>query len=239
MDKCVHATIRALTSTFRVPLVVSGKSLCAPVPSYSTILGFLGCCAGREVSPKELRIGFEYSWGNEPSTNFAGLDMETTHRFELKNNRLKPHPKGSSIRYYEFHISPVLELFVDNLEFLNYLRKPDGIPKLGRSQDIAWIEKVEIVKVCKKKSGVVGTTLMPFPQKDTAGNEIGGRILRLPEFFDNSALGLTRTPRNIRLFQIVSSGSTIENPNLYQIKSHADEDHVIYLHEWEAFDGEK
>lgn len=239
MDKFVHATIKALTSTFRVPLVVSGKSLCAPVPSYSTLLGFLGCCAGREVSPKELRVGFEYSWGNESTANFAGVDMETTHRFELKNNKLKSHPKGSSIRYYEFHTFPVLELFIDNLRFSDYLTNPVGIPTLGRSQDLAWIEKVEILEVYKKKSGVVGTTLMPFPQKDIEGNEIGGRILRLPEFFDNSEPGMTRTPRNLRLFQVVSSGSIVENPNFYQTESHKDENHVIYLHEWEAFDGKK
>lgn len=237
MNKFVHATVKGLTSTFRIPLIVSGKSLCAPTPSYSTILGFLGCCAGREVSPKELRIGFEYSWGNNSSENFAGVDMETTHRFELKNNKLKPHPKGNSIRYYEFHTFPVLELFLDNLKFLNYLEQPVGIPTLGRSQDLAWIEKVEVVDVCKKESGVVGTTLMPFPQKDTEGNEIGGRILRLPEFFDNTELGMTRIPNSIRLFQTVSSGSLVKNPYLYHINSYKDEDHVIYLHEWATFNG--
>jgi len=89
MDKFVHATVRGLTSTFRILLIVSGKSLCAPVPFYSAILGFLGCCAGRNISPRELRIGFEYSWGGDPAVNLVGLDMETTHRFELKRERRK------------------------------------------------------------------------------------------------------------------------------------------------------
>jgi len=237
MDKFVHATVRGLTSTFRIPLIVSGKSLCAPVPFYSAILGFLGCCAGRNISPRELRIGFEYSWGGDPAVNLVGLDMETTHRFELKNNRLKSNPKGNSIRYYEFHTFPVLELFLSNLDFVDYLKHPVGIPTLGRSQDLAWIENVEIVDAHKKAAGIVGTTLMPFPQRDREGNELGGRILRLPEFFDNSQLGATRIPHNLRLFQIIPSGSVVKNPNLYCIKSHGGEEHVIYLHDWASFDG--
>jgi len=234
MDKLIHATIRGITATFRIPLVVSGTSLCAPVPSYPTLLGFIGCCAGREVYPDEVRIGFEYRFGGGATGTGLGVDMETTHRFELKNDRLRPHPKGTSIRFYEFHAYPVLELYLDNPDFFEVIRQPAGIPTFGRSQDLVWIENVETVDVEQKPSGTVGTTLMPFPQED-----VGGRMLRLPEFFDNTQTGLTRNPVNIRLFQVVSAGSTIENPNLYRIKTDKDADHVIYLHEWAGIDGEE
>jgi len=60
MTELVHVTLKGFTSTFRIPSIVSGKSLCAPVPPYSTILGIIGCCAGRDVYPEEVRIGFEY-----------------------------------------------------------------------------------------------------------------------------------------------------------------------------------
>ena len=234
MDKLIHATIRGITSTFRIPLVVSGKSLCAPVPSYPTLLGFLGCCAGSEVYPDEVRIGFEYRFGEDVSGGGLGVDMETTHRFKLKNNRLRPHLKGTSIRSYEFHVYPVLELYLDNMEFFDILTRPAGIPTFGRSQDLAWIEKVEMVDVIWKPSGKVGTTLMPFPQED-----VGGRMLRLPEFFDNTETGMTRNPVNIRLFQVVSAGSIVENSNLFHLNTDEDENHVIYLHEWTGIDGKE
>ncbi len=234
MDKLIHATIRGFTATFRIPLIVSGKSLCAPVPSYSTLLGFIGCCAGREVYPDEVRIGFEYRFGENGSGAGTGVDMETTHRFELKNKRLRPHPKGTTIRLYEFHTSPIIELYLSNMEFYNILSRPAGIPTFGRSQDLAWIEKVEVVDIEQKPSGTVSTTLMPFPQKD-----IGGRMLRLPEFFDNKQTGLTRDPKNIRLFQVVPNGSIIENTNLYHIKNNENKNHVIYLHEWSGIDGKE
>ena len=99
---------------------------------------------------------------------------------------------------------------------------------------MAWIERVETVDVARRPSGKVGTTLMPFPQED-----VGGRMLRLPEFFDNRQIGLTRNPVNIRLFQVVSAGSIVEDPNLYHVKTDEDEDHVIYLHEWAEIDGEE
>ena len=234
MDKLIHATIRGISATFRIPLIVSGKSLCAPVPSYSTLLGLIGCCAGREVYPDEVRIGFEYRFGENVSGAGLGVDMETTHRLELKNDRLRPHPKGTSIRYYEFHVYPVLELYLDNMDFFTTLLKPAGIPTFGRSQDLAWIEKVEKVDVERKPSGKVGATLMPFPQED-----VGGRMLRLPEFFYNNQNGFTRNPMNIRLFQVVSAESIVENPNLYHVKTDEDDNHVIYLHEWAGIDGKE
>ncbi len=234
MDKLIHATIRGITATFRIPLIVSGKSLCAPVPSYSTLLGFIGCCAGREVYPDEVRIGFEYHFGEGASGAGLGVDMETTHRFELKNDRLQPHPKGTSIRFYEFHTYPVLELYLDNMDFFDILGQPAGIPTLGRSQDLAWIERVEKVDVEQKPSGKVCTTLMPFPQE-----AVGGRMLRLPEFFDNKQTGVTRDPMNIRLFQVVPTGSIIVNPNLYHVKTDEDDDHVIYLHKWAGINGKE
>ena len=234
MDKLIHATIRGITATFRIPLIVSGTSLCAPVPSYPTLLGFIGCCAGREVYPEEVRIGFEYRFGGDAHSAGSGVDMETTHRFELKNDRLRPHPKGTSIRFYEFHAHPVLELYLDNPDFFDILTQPAGIPTFGRSQDLAWIERVEKVDVERRPSGKVGTTLMPFPQED-----VGGRMLRLPEFFDNTQTGLTRNPVNIRLFQVVSAGSIVNNPNLYHVKNDEDNNHVIYLHEWAGIDGKE
>jgi CRISPR-associated protein Cas5t len=234
MDKLVHASIRGFTSSFRIPLIVSGNSLCAPVPSYSTLLGLIGCCVGRNVYPQETRIGFEYSFGSDSLNNGYGVDTETSHRLILEGDKLKPHPKGPAPKELEFHAYPKLELYLDNLDFYEYLRSPIGIPTLGRSQDLVWISNVEIVDVHKKESGFINGTLIPFPQE-----EISSRMLRLPEYFDNTHDGVNRVSKNIRLFQIVSHEVFIHNPNLYQIVGNQNEEHVIYLHEWDAINGKK
>ena len=45
--KLLHAKIVGWTATFRMPLLYSGTGLTAPVPPYSTILGFIGNLAAR------------------------------------------------------------------------------------------------------------------------------------------------------------------------------------------------
>lgn len=231
MTKLVHATVCALTAKFTRPLNTSGPSLCLPVPPYSTLLGFTGNCIGRDVYPNEVRIGFDYSYGD--GADFTSLDMETTHRFAFKNNKLKPHSDGNTIRMHEFHTYPVLELYLNNLDFADYLDRPRGIPTLGRSQDIAWIKKVEIVDAHEVTSGVVGNTLIPLEKSEDQKN-VSGRLIRLPEFFDNSNLGMTRVPMNSRLFVITRPYTVVENPNLYSIESTNGEKRVIYLHEWSS-----
>ena len=234
--KILRVVFAGLTSTVRIPLVVSGKAICSPTPSYPTILGLIGCCAGREIYPNETRVGFEYSFGANENNMDMGIDLEVTHRMKLTDNgKLKANPKGTAIKEYEFHVNPRLILYLDNISFIEYFKTPRGIPSLGRSQDIVWIEgNPEILEVEPIEGGITrGSTLMPFPQED-----VGGNLLRLPEYFDNTNSGRTRIPKNIRLFQAVPPNSAVHGKNLFLIKG-SDDKHVFYLHEWESIDGKK
>ncbi len=69
--KLLHAKIRGWTATFRLPLLYSGTGLTAPVPPYSTLLGFIGNLAAREIKPNETRIGYVFR-----SAGLA-IDMES------------------------------------------------------------------------------------------------------------------------------------------------------------------
>ena len=62
MDKVLEIKFSGWTATPRLPFVLSGNALCMPVPSYSLILGIVGCCLGRIVSPKEVKIGYQYDY---------------------------------------------------------------------------------------------------------------------------------------------------------------------------------
>ena len=234
--KILRVRFAGLTSTVRIPFVVSGKAICSPVPSYPTILGLIGCCAGRDIYPNETRVGFEYSFGANENNIDTGIDLEVTHRMKLNDKgKLKPNPKGTAIKEYEFHVNPRLVLYLDNISFAEYFQAPHGIPSLGRSQDIVWIERnPEILDVEPIEKGIIqGSTLMPFPQEDAGGN-----LLRLPEYFDNTNRGITRIPKNIRLFQAIPSGSRVSGKNLFSIKGDK-EKHVFYLHEWKSIDGQE
>lgn len=216
--KLLHARIRGWTATFRLPLLYSGTGLTAPVPPYSTLLGFIGNLAAREIRPNETRIGYVFR-----SAGLA-IDMETTQRFKLVGEKLRPQEKGIVKR--QFHLNPTLDLYLDNLDFQEFFEQPRNTPSLGRSQDLVWIEKVEMVEAENVPQGNLRGTLIPFPQSGASG-----QILNLPEYFFNDERGYTRRIGKTSKFVAVNfeSPSRITRENIFRVENLADET-MIYLH---------
>jgi CRISPR-associated protein Cas5, N-terminal domain len=219
--KILHITFEAFTSTFKVPLINTGTMMCAPVPSYSTIVGLISCCLGRFLEKEETNIGFTYSYDG------IGNDLERTKRLMFSNGKIKSNPE-SGIALHQFHTNPKLEIYLDNLDLKKHFLNPIGVPTLGRSQDIAWITCVEEIEVESAEVGAIKPTLIPYPC-----NGIGGRIIRYCDYFENDDLGYVRTPGKMILYQIVPetpNGIEIRRNNLYKIN----DSEVIYLHQLES-----
>jgi CRISPR-associated protein Cas5t len=215
--KLLHVTFEAFTSTFKTPLINTGTMLCAPVPSYSTIVGLISCCLGRPLKKDETNIGFTYSYEGE------GYDLERTKRLMFSGGKIKNNPEAG-IALRQFHANPKLKIYVDNLELKKYFLNPVGVPTLGRSQDVAWITKVEEIDSELVESGKIMPTLIPYPCRN-----IGGRVIRYCDYFENEDLGFVRTPGKMILYQIIpvsQSGVEISRKSLYKIH----ENEVIYLH---------
>ena len=216
--KLLHARIRGWTATFRLPLLYSGTGLTAPVPPYSTLLGFIGNLAAREIKPNETRIGYVF--------RSAGLavDMETTQRFKLERGKLRPQEKGIVKR--QFHLNPTLDLYLGNLDFREFFEQPKNTPSLGRSQDLVWIENVGIVEAESIPQGNLRGTLIPFPQSGASG-----QILNLPEYFFNDERGYTRRIGKTSKFVAVNfeSPSNIARENIFRVENLSGET-AIYLH---------
>ena len=83
MNNALEIKFSGWTATPRMPFVLSGNALCLPVPTYSLLLGMIGCCLGRVVDSKEVKIGFHYSY----DTNAA--DLETRQRLEFDGKKIK------------------------------------------------------------------------------------------------------------------------------------------------------
>lgn len=214
--KLLHAKIVGWTATFRMPLLYSGTGLTAPVPPYSTLLGFIGNLAAREIKPHETRIGYIFK-----SSGLA-IDMETTQRLKMSGSKLAPQEKGIVKR--QFHLNPTLDIYLNNLDFRDFFENPRNTPSLGRSQDLVWIEKTEVVEAESIGTARVGGTLLPFPQSD-----VGGQILNLPEYFFNDERGYTRRTGKTSKFVAVKyeNASNISRDSLYRIE---DSETAIYLH---------
>ena len=214
--KLLHAQIAGWTATFRMPLLYSGTGLTAPVPPYSTLLGFIGNLAAREIKPHETRIGYIFK------SSGTAIDMETTQRLKMVGDNLRSQEKGIVKR--QFHLNPTLDIYLDNLDFQDFFENPRSTPSLGRSQDLVWIKKTEIVEAESIVEAKVGGTLLPFPQSDASG-----QILNLPEYFFNAERGYTRRTGKTSKFVAVKyeNASNIVRDNLFKIN---DSDTAIYLH---------
>ncbi len=233
--KLLNVKIRGWTATFRLPFLYSGTGLTSPVPPYSTILGMIGNIAAREMHPKDVgRIGYIFQ------SDGAAMDLERTVRFNLKNNTFQPNTGKSKhgIVNRQFHVNPRLDLFIENLELAETFESPKNPPALGRSQDVCWIETTRegeyrgksfnVVEAEPVNEATISGTLIPFPQEGASGT-----IILLPEWFDNSRFGYTRTLKKMNRFQAVrydSNAPSLRAKRDDMFYSIIGTDKHIYLH---------
>jgi len=208
--KLLHVNITGWTATFRLPLLYSGTGITSPLPPYSTLLGLIGNVCGREVKPDETRIGYVFKGEG------TAIDIETSHRLEMKKNGILKEQKQTAVAKRQFIIKPVLDLYLDNLEFKHWFDYPQNPPCLGRSQDVAWINNVEIVDAEPISEGFVHGTLLPFSESPVAG-----LLLLLPDYFNNSLTGFTREIGKLSMYVAVkySTPVKISRDNLYRIEN--------------------
>ncbi len=229
--EALHIRLEGLTASFRHPLAITGTQISTPVPSYSNLLGIISACEGRFVRPSETRVAFEFSC----ETHF--LELERTVRLQMdKMGRLHPHRKGQGLSYRQVYGSPTLNLYLTNLDFLRAFQRPAATPCFGRSQDIAWISRVDRISLVPVSKGALGPTLLPYPQSG-----IAGVIVRLPEWFNHGKQGEARRPGPFGHYQALPSIARglrfiVERSNLFQPSDAAQAGDAVYLHQWPSND---
>lgn len=229
MKTLLEVQFEGWTATPRMPFILSGNAICMPTPSYSLLLGLVGCCLGRFVESKEVRLGFRYSFED------IAVDIETRHRLVNDSGKVKVHAKGTDAYPREFHVNPRLTLWLDRLDWEDFFKYPIGAPALGRSQDLVKIrhKSVRIVEVTPVTSAKVSGCLLPF----TTQLKSAGQLVQLAEaYLENAITGSGRIPVSSQIFLAIpwmdekeeESAKPITYPNLYQTQ----EKRAIYLHDW-------
>ncbi|MCS3901890.1 CRISPR-associated protein Cas5 [Methanococcus voltae] len=242
--KLLHVQFQAYTATFKMPNINSGTMVSIPVPLYSTIVGIISSCMGRELQRDETKIGFKYSYENK------GKDLETTHRLKYDGGLLKQNSENS-VTAREFHIKPILDIYLSNLNLKEYFLNPVWTPSLGRSQDVAWITKIEEIDAENITNGKIKATLVPIDS--LKGKTVPGRLIQATDYYynydcENSkkyGYGHNRTFETPQIYIATphsKKGIDIEMDNLYQINTTYNDDgnttnieivsdnEVIYLH---------
>lgn len=209
------------TATPRFPFILSGNALCMPTPSYSMLLGMIGCCLGRIVKSSEVDIGFHYTF--DTSEN----DLETRQRLEYKN-KLKAHSKGSDAYSREFHINPMLTVWLNRVDWIDYFKYPLGTPALGRSQDLLKIKSERIIEANSIETAKISGCMIPF----SSGIRVGGQLVQIAEAYEeNEEVGKGRSAINSKIFMSIPSDnqSDIEHSNLFETQ----EGKQFYLYTWQ------
>jgi len=221
MNEVIEVQFSGWTATPRMPFILSGNAVCLPVPTYSLLLGIVGCCLGRTIEPKEVRIGFHYNFET------VGNDLETRHRLEYDGKKVKKHSKGSDAYPREFHVNPSLTFWLDRLDWEHYFHNPIGTPALGRSQDLLKIESVRKIQVKKETEVFISGTMLPF----NPSMQIAGQLVQFADaYLENDVVGSGRTATKTKIFIAVPNDSKgkVSMPNLYSTVE--DNPQNFYLH---------
>ncbi len=224
IKKLLYVHIKGWTATFRLPLLYSGTGLTSPVPPYSTLIGMMGCMASQDLSPYVVgKVGYIFR------SDSKAIDLETTKRLSMnEKGALGPNTrKGDGIAKREFHINPELHLYLENLQLRQFFEEPQNIPTLGRSQDICWVESVKEVHCEEQTEGSVRGTLVPFPT-----NGATGLILLLPDWFDNTKTGFTRSIGKLNKYQAVKNETPTGKIKLRNLFSVEGQSSCIYMHDF-------
>lgn len=191
--------ITGVVSSFRNPFFVSGAQPTLEVPPPSTILGIISAVAGRIVKPDEISFGYVFLYKDK------GEDLELIYELSLKE---KFKAKSNVIRR-DFLTFPELYLYVTNVEYEGYFRKPSFPILLGRTQELAKIEKIERVTLVKTSPVRFGKTIVPIDFKG-----VSGAIVALPLYFDYSPQGV-RKAMMIQPFVVLSRFINYERQPLW------------------------
>ena len=118
-----------------------------------------------------------------------------------------------------------------NLDLEQAFLSPVSTPSFGRSQDIAWIKKIERVQLTELPSGKLGATLIPEIKMN-----ISSLLVRCPEWFENNVEGRTRIAGPFGFYQgllpTTRERFLVTMKSLYHPSNLTDAQNVIYLHQW-------
>lgn len=185
--------ITSWTASFRYPNLISGVQPTLEVPPLSTILGLLNAAAGKYLNHENLKVGYFFQYGAKE------FDLETIYQITSTSKGLPSNNAKSNIMQRQFLFENRLSIYLEDESIVDYLRAPYYSLLLGRSNDLATIEKIEKVELEEiKNANKVKGQIIPFNN-----NMLAGKIQALPKYFSDTIprLNLGTEPFSIIDFQ--------------------------------------
>jgi CRISPR-associated protein Cas5t len=207
--KVVRVHIKGWTASYRFPPFVMAQPT-LPVPPLSTCYGIISAAAGRIIHPEESRIGLIAPF------KAKALDLEKIYQV---NTDGKIEQKNIVDR--EFLYDTDLYLYLSNVDLKRYFLKPRYPILLGRSYDLAYIKKTELIDLEEREDAQFQYTLLPFPLEGVAAP-----ISALPICFTDT---VPRRPLGVRGFYVVGEESVTVKGEVSYVDP--DTGWGVYMHE--------
>ncbi len=166
--KTIRVLIEGWVTSFRYPAFISGFQPTLPVPPLSTIYGLISAAKGELVTPDDLSVGYVFNHQGK------AVDLETI--YELSGLKGK-----SNVIKREFLVNPKIYLYLTDLEYLDYFKRPHYPLLLGRSTDLVTIREIKEIDLEKRSNIKLGKTILPF-----GTNGAFGTIQALPTHFSDT-----------------------------------------------------
>lgn len=188
--KVIRAEIRAITASFRYPMFIVGYHPTYTVPPVTTVYGLLSAAKGEKVNSSDVQVGYDFS------SYGMGEDLEKIYEWSAAEGKKPPRVEKSNIITRQFLYDCTLMLYIEDLGFHQYLKKPCYPLLLGRQSDLAYVRKIDEIELIARSHISLNHTILPFD------GSLPGQVVSLPSDFTDEAI---RKPRGVRTYVIIDT----------------------------------
>lgn len=174
--KFYRITISSWTASFRYPNVISGYQPTLLVPPVSTVLGLIDAAAGNYIDFDGRSLGYYFEYEGK------GKDLETIYQFADNGHGAPKNQVKSNVIQREFLAGCRLYIYLPDKELAEYFHHPAFQLLLGRSNDLATVEDIQMVELeSEEHADRICGQVVPLE-----GNYLPGTIQALPKYFTNT-----------------------------------------------------
>lgn len=174
--KIYRIKISSWTSSFRYPNIISGYQPTLLVPPISTVLGIMNACSGKYLVHQRLKMGYYFAY------EAKSVDLETIYQVENNKQGVPMNKTKSNVIRREFLFNSKLYIYLFDKQYVDYFRCPVYQLLLGRSNDIATIERIDTLDLEEVSNATkIAGQIVPL-----ANNYLPGTIQALPLYFTDT-----------------------------------------------------
>lgn len=218
--KVFKIDITSWTASFKYPNLISGFQATLEVPPLSTVLGLINAVAGKYLKHEQLKIGYYFEFGAKQ------VDLETIYQIEAHDKGYPKNSAKSNITNREFLFDNHLVIYLQDKEIADCFKSPVYPLLLGRSNDLATINKIEEVELPEiRLANKIKGQIVPF-----TGNFLPGRVQPLPKYFSDT---IPRNNLGTEAYSVINYNASDMQTNLpaYIDYLNVDKEVHIYFHE--------